>query len=221
MSDTPQSTAPYLQPRRYGPRILALLLVLAICLWLAGFVRFIQTLPRQVADQERQTDAIVVLTGGAARVDIGLNLLAHGQARRMFITGVNPQTGKTSLGTLSGRGDLLRCCVDLGFQAHDTAGNGLETADWVSEHDYRSLRIVTANYHMPRSLVEMRRRMPDVVLVPHPVFAERVILDQWWQWPGTATLLASEFQKYLFALARFRVEAWWDRLAVQFAGRAG
>ena len=81
MSDTPQSTAPYLQPRRYGPRILALLLVLAICLWLAGFVRFIQTLPRQVADQERQTDAIVVLTGGAARVDIGLNLLAHGQAR--------------------------------------------------------------------------------------------------------------------------------------------
>ena len=163
-----------------------------------------------------------VASRGSERLRTGIDLLNEGKGKKLFISGVHPGlTLEHVVGNHPVNENLRSCCIVLGHDAESTQGNAEETQSWLVLENYHSLRLVTANYHMPRSLVEMRRRMPDVVLVPHPVFAERVILDQWWQWPGTATLLASEFQKYLFALARFRVEAWWDRLAVQFAGRAG
>jgi len=90
----------------------------------------------------------------------------------------------------------------LGYEAMDTAGNARETAAWVSAEGYTSLRVVTAAYHMPRSLVELASAMPGVTLVAHPVFPERVRLDAWWSWPGTASLVATEYTKYLVSRLR-------------------
>ncbi len=67
---------------------------------------------------------------------------------------------------------------------------------------YHSLRLVTASYHMPRSLLEFRRAMPDIEILPYPVFPVRFKQDQWWLWPGTLTLLVTEYDKYLLSLAR-------------------
>jgi uncharacterized SAM-binding protein YcdF (DUF218 family) len=93
--------------------------------------------------------------------------------------------------------------------ADDTRGNAVETAAWIREQGFGSLRLVTANYHMPRSLLEFRHAMPDIEIVPHPVFPENFKQDEWWLWPGSASLLASEYSKYLVALLR-----------TTFAGRA-
>lgn len=176
-------------------------------LWLGGLLAFAASLPRQVDDPDRATDGIVVFTGGAARLDAGLELLAAGKAKRLFVSGVHPGTSKGALRQLSGpEARLIDCCVDLGFAAANTFGNAIETADWVRANEYRSLRIVTANYHMPRSLIELRRRLPGVELVPYPVFPAQFKLAEWWAWPGTAYLLAEEFDKYLAALVALRLE---------------
>ena len=88
----------------------------------------------------------------------------------------------------------------LGYSAGDTAGNARETAEWMAKEGFASLRLVTANYHMRRSLLEFRRVMPGIALIPHPVFPPNFKGEKWWRWPGTASLILSEYSKYLVAL---------------------
>ena len=97
----------------------------------------------------------------------------------------------------------LACCISVGYRADNTAGNARETAEWVEKQGLKSIRLVTASYHMPRSLLEFHRAMPDVRIVPHPVFPPRFKGSRWWLWPGTAALLSSEFGKYVIARAGF------------------
>jgi uncharacterized SAM-binding protein YcdF (DUF218 family) len=101
----------------------------------------------------------------------------------------------------------LECCISVGYRADDTAGNAEETAGWVNERGFKSIRLVTASYHMPRSLIEFRHAMPAIRIIPHPVFPPQFKRRRWWLWPGTATLLASEFNKYVIAMAGRRGRA--------------
>ena len=155
--------------------------------WAGGFLWFAANIHREVADPDLETDAIVVLTGGSGRLETGFSMFAEGRARKLFVSGVDPATTREQLRQLIRRApERFECCVVLGHAARDTVGNAVETAAWMREQDYASLRLVTGSYHMPRSLVEFLRAMPDVILVPHPVFPEHVKIDRWWQSPGTA-----------------------------------
>src|SRR3546814_12475 len=98
--------------------------------------------------------------------------------------------------------DDLSCCVVLGYEADNTRGNAVETAAWMKEQGFDSLRLVTATYHMPRSLLEFHRTMPNIEIVPHPVFTEHFKRDDWWRWPGSTALLLTEYTKYLVAQVR-------------------
>jgi len=153
-------------------------------------------------------DAIVVLTGGEERLEAGLALLNKGQGERLLISGVYETTTRRHLqNRLTDPDQKLDCCVDLGHSAHNTVGNARETADWAAAHGYKTLIVVTASYHMPRSLLEMRAALNEhgVSLVPYPVLGEHVRLDHWYLYPGTARLVAGEYTKYLVSLFRLRV----------------
>ena len=178
----------------------------ALALWIGGFLWFAAHLDSEVTEPGRITDAIVVLTGGSARLDTGLGLLDRGLARKLFVSGVGRRTPRAVLRRLAGRmAERFECCVVLGHDAENTAGNAAETARWMAAEGYRSLRIVTTSYHMPRSLIEFRRALPDAELVANPVFTAHVKLDRWWEWRGTTLLVADEFNKYLFSLMRSRL----------------
>jgi uncharacterized SAM-binding protein YcdF (DUF218 family) len=173
--------------------------------WLIGLLWFAS--PPAGDSRLARTDAIVVLTGGSLRVQSGIDLLREGKGRKLFVSGVNQQVDLEELLRISGNGadesaDWASCCVELGHEADNTLGNAQETARWIRSQGFRSLRLVTAWYHMPRSLLEFGREMPDVEIVAHPVFPEHVKSEHWWVWPGTAALLVSEYAKYLAALAR-------------------
>lgn len=175
--------------------------VLAL-LWLGGLVWFAEDIPSKVDDPDSATDAIVVLTGGSERVDAGLALLAAGRAKKLFVSGVSRGVEVSELLRVARPVPAeLECCIVLGHEADSTLGNAAETAAWMAAQGYRSLRLVTAAYHMPRSLAEFRHAMPGVAIVPNPVFPERVKQD-WWLWPGTAALIVGEYHKYLLALMR-------------------
>ncbi|MEQ8347833.1 MAG: YdcF family protein [Sneathiellaceae bacterium] len=184
----------------------ALLLLALVALWSGAFLQFLSGLPAAASDDLRRTDAVVVLTGGPARLTEGLNLLQRGLAGRLLVSGVNPDVDKAALGEVAGRAELLDCCVDLGFAARNTEENAGEIADWARSRGYDSLRVVTAAYHMPRSLLELRRAAPDIAYTAHPVFPEQIRLQDWWRWRGTAELLVGEFHKYVAALLRARAE---------------
>jgi uncharacterized SAM-binding protein YcdF (DUF218 family) len=92
----------------------------------------------------------------------------------------------------------------LGHAAESTLGNAEETQTWMSIENYHSLRLVTANYHMPRSLLIFHSSMPDAFIIPHPIAPESVKLQAWWRRPGTASLLVTEYNKYLIAVLRLK-----------------
>ena len=185
-----------------GGRAVGALLGVAVLAWCVGLVWFVGQVPRAPTVAAGPIEAIVVLTGGVGRLDEGLALLRGHPGARLFVSGVYRGVDVAELLRLDREiPDALACCVELGHDADDTRGNARESADWVRAHGFRTIRLVTGNYHMPRSLIEFRNAMPDIVVEPHPVIAERVRLDGWWYRPGTAGLLASEFTKYLVALA--------------------
>jgi uncharacterized SAM-binding protein YcdF (DUF218 family) len=175
-------------------------LVLGLLLWVAGFLWFTHLIPATVADPATPTDAVVVLTGGRDRVESGFDLLVEGKARMLFISGVHRGIALEELLRLLPQVPRwVACCTELGYAAGNTAGNARETAAWMQQHGYHSLRLVTGSYHLPRSLVEFRHEMPDVTIVPHPVFPPNV-KKAWWAWPGTAALILTEYHKYLVAV---------------------
>ena len=201
--------------RRTTLRALIQATLVAGLIWSGGFMWFAASLPHNVEDATSETDGVVVLTGGSDRLASGLDILAAGRAKKLFVSGVHQLTSVTQLQRLLRREpEMFECCVVLGKAAENTAGNASETSRWANQEGYRSIRVVTGAYHMPRSLLEFRRAMPGAVLIAHPVFPTHVKLSQWWRWPGTASLIATEYSKYLVSLA-------WARIMDSAADRTG
>ena len=176
---------------------------------IAGFVGFASSLERSESNLMAQAEGVVALTGGSDRVLEAAGLLARGQARRLLITGVNRATHGADLEKiLPVSKDLFACCVDLGYQAQDTAGNARETRDWAKAHGVTgTLIVVTSNYHMPRALVELSAVLPDYRLYPFPVVTEHVNVADWPRDPRVLKLLGREYLKYLRAVIKTRWEA--------------
>ena len=173
-------------------------------LWLCGLLWFAEGIDDfNRNDGAFVSDAIVVLTGGSERLGAGFDLLSHGKGHKLFISGVyrGVHIDQIMMGQALSP-ELLSCCVVLGHRAENTEGNAEETAEWMKSEGLKSMRLVTSNYHMRRSLIEFHRAMPNIKIIPHPVSAETVRLEEWWRWPGTAELIVTEYNKYLGALVR-------------------
>lgn len=166
--------------------------------WFANHVSHLRT----PADPER-ADAIIVLTGGQSRLDAALNLLESGKGARLLISGVHPAATRRQIQKATG-GDkkLFSCCVDIDRAALDTIGNAEESAKWVERHAYGSVILVTNNYHMPRSLLEMGRLLHGARLEPYPVVNANLGNGGWLTKPQALRVLFTEYNKYLIALAR-------------------
>lgn len=192
-------------PRRrsFLRRWLWLLPLLAIAAFVIGLFNFVERLPREAEAPGRQTDAIVVLTGGAGRIDRGFELLEEDGAERLFISGVYRGVEVGELLRLAQRSpDEMRCCIELGYEASNTRGNAEETAAWARNRDIRSLRLVTAAYHLPRARLELARRLPEVEILTEPVVTEPWTGSRWWRNYRTASTLTQEYLKFLAAVVR-------------------
>ena len=188
--------------------------------WAVGLVRFAAAIPSALVDARTPTDAIVVLTGGSERLATGVSLLERGLAQRVFVSGVHPDVDTRVMLSAVGeaRAELI-ARIETGHGARDTAGNARETAAWLRSHGYRSLRLVTASYHMPRSLLEFAWALPKATIVPHPVFPSHVMQARWWLWPGTAGLIIGEYHKFLWSWLRHEVVRSEAAVGPETAGR--
>lgn len=189
--------------------------------FLVGFLWFAETVTRPPV-APRGADGIVVLTGGHQRITEAGRLLADGRGRRLLVSGVNRHTTGEEIRRLAAlEPRLFECCVDLGYEALDTAGNAEEAGAWAAAHRYTSLIVVTSDYHMPRSMAELARVMPGVGLIPHPVRTRQLGEDGWWTSAGALRILAPEYLKFLPSAARLaaaRVLRCLDRLAAGARG---
>ena len=184
-------------------RLLKWLFLVALIAWLGGFAWFVASSLLVPVDRTSPTDAIVVLTGGRMRLETGLELLAAGKAGKLFVSGVNPLVDReTLLGALGPAAKREACCIVLGHAADNTFGNAQETAAWMHQEGYRSLRLVTSWYHMRRSLLEFGRAMPRVRVIAHPVFPRDSAPDDWRDWGAAVALVFAEYHKYVASWLR-------------------
>ncbi|MBV6632019.1 MAG: YdcF family protein [Alphaproteobacteria bacterium] len=189
--------------------IIALLTVLLLAGWSIGLVIFVRDLPTAdavpaVPLPATRTDAIVVLTGGSNRLQTGMDLLNQAYGQKLFVTGVYRGVEVQELLRLARNAPSdLECCIELDYEADDTVENAAETARWMQEQGFTSLRLVTSNYHMPRSLLEFRMADPNLTIMPHAIAPATVSQDGWWRQPRSFGLYATEYTKYLLTRARF------------------
>ena len=151
-------------------------------------------------------DGIVVLTGGSSRVSDAMELLADGYGQRLLISGVHPTSAASDISrSLSDNQSLLNCCVDLDHSAVNTRSNAAETRRWARERGFKSLIVVTSNYHMPRAIIELAHAMPDTKLIPFAVVSDRWRDEPWWMSGATLRLVLSEYAKYVAVEMRLRL----------------
>lgn len=162
------------------------LIAVSLIAWMLGFAWFAIFLPQPL--DGRPTDAIVVLTGGAGRIDRGLALLEEGATRRMLISGVDRSVRPSELAAQYKAPErLFACCITLGREAIDTRSNAIETARWLERRDFRTVRLITTDWHMRRAGLELRQALPRSVTVVYDAVPSR---------PSLA-MLAREYNKYL------------------------
>ena len=162
------------------------LLAIPLVAWALGFIWFTVALPQPLALSE--TDAIVVPTGSGGRIQRGLEMLQTGAAEQMLVTGVDAAVQPDEfVAEFEVPQRVMDCCVTLGFSALDTRGNARETAQWLDERDYNSLRLVTADWHMRRAALELQDQLPDTVTVIHDAVRSE---------PSFSTLFV-EYHKFL------------------------
>src|SRR6266852_3855665 len=170
-----------------------------------GFLWFIWRVPAAEIPLDRNADGIVALTGGASRIADAIELLASGRGTRLLISGANRATNSNEISRLNPEFvRWVRCCVDFD-RSLNTLGNAIETKRWAESRGFRSLIVVTSNYHMPRALAEIAHQLPDVALLPFPVITERLRTEPWWASSATARLMFTEYVKLIFARLRMGV----------------
>lgn len=169
---------------------------LVLIVYVLGFFLFSVTLGAP-APAGATTDAIIAITGGEGRIEQGVTMLGQGRGKRMLIAGADPSVTKADLvRRLGGKRRLVRCCVDLGSESVDTRSNAEEAKRWVARRGYRSVRLITSDWHMRRAHYEFHRQLgDDVTIVPDAVRSE----------PRFVTLFG-EYNKYLLR----RVAVWLD-----------
>jgi uncharacterized SAM-binding protein YcdF (DUF218 family) len=183
---------------------LAFFLIL-LMIWCVGLLAFSARVDAftPMAEPEK-ADGIVALTGVSAdRIKEAMKLLEEGKAKRMLVSGVNRDATRDDIrGVARATRRIYDCCVDLGFQAADTLGNARETAAWVRAKGYDSLIVVTSDYHMPRSLLELHAALPGVKLTAYAVKTDNLDAKHWWRTAASARRMIMEYNKYLAILSR-------------------
>ncbi|WP_249116642.1 YdcF family protein [Ciceribacter sp. L1K23] len=190
-------------PVRRALRYAGYVCLLMVAAGFGGFLYFVDSVTTLIPPENPRAEAIVVLTGGYQRIDQAVDLLKHGSGKRLLISGVNPSTTSTQIRRMTqSSAGLFECCVDMGYEAQDTIGNASETTRWIHDKGYRSVLLVTSNYHMPRSLYELRRINRDTDFIPYPVVNTDLKQANWYSDPDALRTLVYEYGKMVAAYAR-------------------
>lgn len=182
------------------------LLFLAL-VWFSGLAVFNYYIRNYPLDTTTKTDAIVVLTGGSNRIKEAVTLLNSGLSDVLLISGVEKKTSLNSiLKTIALTPEPDKKII-IEHASTNTVENAIEANDWIQKNNIKSIRLVTSNYHLPRSKLEFEIQNKGLDIVVNPVFSENVS-PKWWRSSGTFSLMASEYNKFLLVYLKHLLIDW-------------
>ena len=161
----------------FRPLKLILIGLVFILTWVIGLVIFIYSIPSKKDPINLEgTEAIVVLTGGSMRIEEGFNIFYTSDAKKILVSGVGSGVKindlKKIVKEIGQDGKIDHEKIVLGSIAKNTASNAKEAKIFMSLNNFKSLRLVTSNYHIKRSLLVFKNQMPGIRIIPHPVCSD-------------------------------------------------
>ncbi len=164
-------------------------------------------MPSVIETPYDKTIPLVVLTGGSGRIDSALQLVSSGHHDKIFISGVNRGVELEALINFArSYSEVLRCCVELGYEATNTRGNAQEVKMWINKNSFKQFRLLTSNYHMPRAIFEMRAQMPSIKIFEYPIASTQIDLKRWWESFSTTWLLFGEYSKNIYTMVFHKIK---------------
>ncbi|AIL65264.1 hypothetical protein NOVO_04410 [Rickettsiales bacterium Ac37b] len=189
-------------------RTFSFILLILISFWFIGFVYFVHTMSLVVPDNHTMTDAIVVLTGGKGRIDQGIALLAANKAQKLLITGVGSQAKLEEIHIYDyEQAKLLSDKITLGYVATNTKGNVQETIHWMKDNNFKTIRLVTSEYHMPRACLEFAMAISKEDIIFNPVVSDNIKLNTIWKSPIHLKLIGLEYSKFIWLYIYYNIKS--------------
>ncbi len=180
-----------------------------LVLFLAGFALFLYKIPSISTKSQEETDAIIVLTGGLNRINTGFKILNSDKSQKLFISGVYNDTKLKELFVLHDneiKSLLLgNKKIEIGKEATSTRENAIETYKWIKKNNIKTIRLVTSNYHMPRSIFEFNKLLPNVKIIPHPVFTVNFQKNNIIKHKMTLKLALKEYVKFIYISGEYYI----------------
>lgn len=177
----------------------------AIIIWIGGLIYFGYTINHYQPDTATHTDAIVALTGGRNRITEAVKLLNQNKADKLFISGVDKNTTLKNIQKTQKIKSSRFSQIQIGHDAENTVENAIETKQWVDANHITSIRLVTSNYHIARSLLEFKIHIPEAEIIPHPVYSEHIEKKWWTSWQ-TFSLIFREYNKFIYTLIKYMLQ---------------
>jgi len=187
--------------------LLGLTITIPMGLWFCGFVFFTSSIllmsaPNLEKENQKGIQGAIVLTGGTNRISKGLYLLVDKKIEYLLVSGVHKNVNIKDIMKLWGKEmDTPPCCITLGREAENTIGNALEAKKWLEINNLSEVYLITANYHMPRALLEFNHHIPDVKNIPYPIQPENFDVRQPVFWRTDFI----EYNKLLVAIYRIKI----------------
>jgi uncharacterized SAM-binding protein YcdF (DUF218 family) len=163
-----------------------------------GFVYFLYIIPNKEEHYKISTDAIIVLTGSAGRINYGLSMFCLNPDKKILISGVKNKNFLASIKKLCGYDNAknIKKNIFLDHQADSTITNAIETKKWVDKHNIKSITVITSDFHIPRAESEFNNIVKDVDIIFMPYQSKKIDVEKWWEL-NTLRILLIEYYKYL------------------------
>ena len=183
-------------------RILFYIFLTILALLVFGLIGFVSSINKYKQPNLGKLDVAVVLTGGAGRVDKGIEILQKNKVKKLFISGVHKSVAIRSLLNEVKQNKANANNIVLGYMANTTFENGIEVADFINKNNYKSIYLITNSFHMPRSIREIKYRLPNIKIIPYPVQNKNIKTNQWYLYPGSLWVLTVEYIKNIVVIIR-------------------
>ncbi len=173
-----------------------------------GLVGFVDTINKYKQPKLILADVAIVLTGGAGRIEKGIEILNKNKVKKLFISGVHKSVVVKKLLNVvkdNSFSQYNKSNIILGYQAKTTFDNGIEVANFIKNNNYKSIYLITSKFHMPRSMYEVRYRLPNVKIIPYPINNNNIKIKNWYSYPGTLFILTFEYLKTLLVILRISI----------------
>jgi len=173
-----------------------------------GLVGFVDTINKYKQPKLILADVAIVLTGGAGRIEKGIEILNKNKVKKLFISGVHKSVVVKKLLNVvkdNSFSQYNKSNIILGYQAKTTFDNGIEVANFIKNNNYKSIYLITSKFHMPRSMYEVSYRLPNVKIIPYPINNNNIKIKNWYSYPGTLFILTFEYLKTLLVILRISI----------------